>query len=120
MKLNTRKTLSILALAGASLAAPAFADTQPGQNWGEQATRMQMQGAGLSRAEVQADLNLWRRAGLENYTTSQGPAEANAEQARRMAEYQRLRSGPEYRREVQRLGGDVSTLAAYPSTTYQY
>lgn len=60
----------------------------------------------LSRAEVQADAALWNRAGLNAYLeTAANPADADYQ--RRLAQYLRQRSGPEYQAEVQRLGGAV-------------
>lgn len=60
----------------------------------------------LSRAEVQADAVLWNRAGLNAYLEiAAHPGDADYQ--RRLAQYQRQRSGPEYLAEVQRLGGAV-------------
>lgn len=63
-------------------------------------------GPALSRAEVQADLALWNRAGLNVYRESD-VNHWDADYQQRLARYQRMRSGPEYLAEVQRLGGSV-------------
>lgn len=63
-------------------------------------------GPALSRAEVQADLALWNRAGLNVYRESD-VNHWDADYQQRLAQYQRMRSGPEYLAEVQRLGGSV-------------
>lgn len=64
-------------------------------------------GPALSRAEVQADLALWNRAGLNVHGDSDLQS-WDAGYQQRLAQYQRLRSGPEYQAEVQRLGGAVT------------
>ncbi|WP_019703127.1 DUF4148 domain-containing protein [Paracidovorax oryzae] len=66
----------------------------------------------LSRAEVIADANLWHRAGLDKYQVGERSPASDPMYQERLAEYQRLRSGPEYVAEVRRLGGDVSAVAS--------
>ena len=64
-----------------------------------------------TRAEVRADLALWQRAGMDEVTRSHsyiGPVEAE----RRMAEFMRLRNGPQYQAELQRQNGITSNQAA--------
>lgn len=49
----------------------------------------------LSRVEVVADLNLWKRVGIEAYTNRGDSYEFfNPAYERALAEYQRLRNGP--------------------------
>lgn len=69
---------------------------------------------GVARVEVQADWALWQRAGLGSYQMGERSLASDPVYQQRLAEYQRMRSGPEYLAEIQRLGGDVSTIA------YQY
>ena len=69
------------------------------------------QGPALSRAEVQADLNLWNRAGLGQANAGDRTPDADPAYQASLAEYRRLRSGPEFVAEVRRLGGDVSRIA---------
>ncbi|WP_311223363.1 MULTISPECIES: hypothetical protein [unclassified Acidovorax] len=72
----------------------------------------------VSRAEVQADWNLWQMAGLGQYQVGEGSPAADPLYAQRLAEYQRMRSGPEYVAEVRRLGGETSAVASvYESRT---
>lgn len=72
-------------------------------------------GAPVGRAEVQADLHLWQRAGLG------GPGEVDtmsADYQAKLATYQRLRSGPAFAAEVdrlQRVSADRAT-ASLPSS----
>ena len=67
----------------------------------------------LTRAEVQADLVLWRRAGLDRISAQEDSYVAFTDDyQRRMANYQQWRHGPEYLAEVQRLGGHVTTAAS--------
>ncbi|CAM4036694.1 DUF4148 domain-containing protein [Paracidovorax anthurii] len=90
--------LAALAFAGAASAAPTSQD-----DWfGAQPVA---QGPALTRAEVVADLVLWNRAGLNQ--TGEGDRTAIVDPAyqQRVAEYRRLRSGPEYLAEVRRQGG---------------
>lgn len=61
----------------------------------------------LSRAEVIADLNLWKRVGLQAYTNRGDSYEFfNPAYERALAEYQRLRNGPEYLAEVRRVANE--------------
>lgn len=54
----------------------------------------------LSRAEVKADLALWQRARADEFDRHDGMPAVEAEQARRVAQYQRWRQGPEFLAEV--------------------
>ena len=106
---NTNKLIAIAALAAASFAGTASAATHSQEDWfGAEPVA---QGPSLSRAEVQADLNLWNRAGLSEYNSGDNTHVADAAYDRKLAEYRRLRSGAEYAAEVRRLGGDVSAVA---------
>lgn len=88
--------IALLGLAGASACAvaqeslPAPELSQPSQ---------------ISRAEVRADLALWTRAGLAALNQGDRDVLGTPEYRARVAEYQRLRSGPEYAAELQRQGG---------------
>lgn len=100
---HAKQLLAIVALSAASWSGLASAASAEGWYGSEPATP----GHALSRAEVQADLALWNRAGLNAYQE----VEANywdADYQQRLARYQRLRSGPEYLAELQRLGGAVT------------
>ena len=66
----------------------------------------------VTTAEVMADWNLWQRAGLGRYQVGEGSPANDPMYAQRLAEYQRLRSGPEFGAEVRRLGGEPSTYAS--------
>lgn len=70
----------------------------------------------LSRAEVQADLNLWRRAGLETASLAD-TAESNAPRyAQQVAAYQRARHSGVYTAELQRVQGATGSAAAGHAT----
>ncbi|MBO9357688.1 DUF4148 domain-containing protein [Bordetella petrii] len=61
------------------------------------------QQAELSRAEVQADLAIWKRAGMDKFWRgNQTPDTFSREYRMAQAEYQRMRSGTEYQQELQR------------------
>lgn len=108
---TTAKTLiAIATAAAAAFAGAASAATPINEQWG--GDEPVAQGPGLSRAEVQADLNLWNRAGLGQANSGDRTPDADPAYEARLAEYRRLRSGPEFVAEVRRLGGDVSRLAA--------
>lgn len=105
---HAKTLLAIAALSAASwsvMASAAPAATVSAETWF--GTEPVASGPALSRAEVQADLAMWSRAGLNAY-----PERAenywDAEYQQRLARYQRLRSGPEYLAELQRLGGSVT------------
>lgn len=108
MNRNTKHLIAIAAVAAAAFAGSASAATTTSQEewFGAQPAA---QGAPLSRAEVQADLNLWNRAGLGQLNSGEYGDVTDPIYAQRLAIYQRLRSGPEYVAEVQRLGGSVNT-----------
>lgn len=56
-----------------------------------------------TRAEVLADLVLWKKAGLDKFRVDYEPSITFSREYRAAyAEYVRLRSGPEYKAEVQR------------------
>ena len=62
--------------------------------------------AGLSRAEVLADLEMWHRAGMTYLPSPSADREISypsAEYQRGLARYQQLRSGPAYREAVARF-----------------
>src|SRR3546814_19626070 len=60
-------------------------------------------GESKTRAEVNADLVLWKRAGLDKLWRGHGSPDTFTPQYKAAyAEYVRLRSGPEYQQEVQR------------------
>ncbi|WP_343589562.1 DUF4148 domain-containing protein [Paracidovorax wautersii] len=110
MNRHTKHLIALAAVAAAAFAGSASAATTSQEVWfGAQPAA---QGAPLSRAEVQADLNLWNRAGLGSINSGEYSDVTSPAYAQRLATYQRLRSGPEYVAEVQRLGGSVSTAGA--------
>lgn len=91
-----RKTALVLALAagvsGTALAqqAPSTALTDP-------------YGAPLTRAEVLADLALWKRAGVDRFWRGEATPDIYSPGYKAaFSEYVRLRSGPDYQAEVQR------------------
>ncbi|WP_237174133.1 DUF4148 domain-containing protein [Paracandidimonas lactea] len=56
-----------------------------------------------TRAEVRADLELWKRAGLDDFWRGENtPDTFSREYRTAYAEYVRMRSGPEYQQEVER------------------
>lgn len=60
-------------------------------------------GAPLTRAEVLADLALWKRAGVDRFWRGEAtPDIYSPEYKAAFSEYVRLRSGPDYQAEVQR------------------
>ena len=110
-KTSTKTLFAIAAVAAATFAGAASAATARPLTEEWVGSELVAQGPSLSRAEVQADLNLWNRAGLSGMNTGEGYADTNSDYAARLAQYQRARSGAEYQAEVRRLGGDTSTLA---------
>lgn len=112
---NTRKFLALTAIVVAAFAGTtASADTLSPQSSVVPAPAVQ--GLGLSRAEVLADTHLWVRAGLADYglgELNEAHYDRDPVYAARLAEYRRLRSGPEYQAEVRRLGGQVSAQSAH-------
>ena len=63
----------------------------------------------MDRATVAADRNLWLRAGLGNYGEY---ADMDPMYARRMADYTRMRNGPEFTAELGRIEGARSRSTA--------
>ncbi len=56
-----------------------------------------------SRAEVAADMHLWIRSGMSQVANRDDFDPNSAEYRRQMAAYQRMRNGPEFMAEVQRI-----------------
>lgn len=65
----------------------------------------------LTRAEVQADLALWRRAGLLALNNHENSDIDRPGVAERLALYKQWRSGAEYRAELARQRGAATTTA---------
>jgi len=63
----------------------------------------------VDRATVAADRNLWLRAGLGNYGDY---ADMDPLRAQRMANYTRMRNGPEFMAELNRIEGAKSRTTA--------
>ena len=70
----------------------------------------------LSRAEVQADLNLWRRAGLETASLADTAYSNGPAYAQHVATYQRARHSGVYTAELQRVQGTTGSAAAGSAT----
>ncbi|RZL86488.1 MAG: hypothetical protein EOP82_29830 [Variovorax sp.] len=69
----------------------------------------------VSRAEVAADRNLWIRSGLSQATYGDNFDPTSASYRAKLATYQRMRHGPEFTAEVQRVkspGAAVMTSAS--------
>lgn len=94
-----RKAALILALSAAAAATgTALAQVAP-----PPAGLASPYGPSLTRAEVLADLALWKRAGVDRYWRGEEtPDIYSPEYKAAFSEYFRLRSGPEYQAEVQR------------------
>ena len=59
----------------------------------------------MSRVEVAADTNLWMRSGMGQVANRDSFDPSSPAYRAQMAAYQRMRSGPQYMAEVQRLQG---------------
>jgi len=59
----------------------------------------------MSRAEVAADTSLWIRSGMSQVANRDSFDPSSPAYRAQMAAYQRMRSGPEFMAEVQRLQG---------------
>lgn len=59
----------------------------------------------MSRAEVAADTNLWIKSGMSQVANQDSFDPSNPAYRAQMAAYQRMRNGPEFVAEVQRLKG---------------
>ncbi len=103
MNTKTIKTMIAMAAIAAAGAASAqqmqYQDNDIGSN-----AYSSVPASTLTRAEVQAALALWNRAGMSALNDSDQYG-VTAESTQRMATYQRLRNGPAYQAEVQRLQG---------------
>ncbi|MDG9971438.1 DUF4148 domain-containing protein [Achromobacter mucicolens] len=65
-----------------------------------------------SRAEVQADLAMWKKAGMARFYPRRGSVDFFSENYRSSnAEYRRLRNGPEYQAELERLRNSQDAAA---------
>ena len=95
----------------ATLATSGLAMAQSGEVTLEQ-TRAGAPGSpALSRAEVLADLAVWRQAGLDRFQADSADHSGTAYETA-LAEYQRLRNGPAYAAELDRLQGSTRSASA--------
>ncbi|MCT9810731.1 hypothetical protein N0K08_08800 [Acidovorax sp. Be4] len=96
----TKNIIAIAAIAAASFSGIASAENP--QVWfGPEPV---ISGPSLARTEVLADLAIWNRAGMNMYPQGDNSS-IDAAYEQRMAQYQKMRSGPEYQAELRRLGG---------------
>lgn len=102
--------LSIAALGFTVLSQAAHADTDTAVNQAYSAPST------LTRAEVQADLALWQRAGLEAAAGRESFDPTRPDIASRLAQYKQWRSGSEYRAELARLQDKSMTAQARSSS----
>lgn len=136
--MNRKQVLGIAAVTLSALASVAGAQTVPAEQWvgapitftstqsraevtagyfaspstAPQELRVGPADAGpgaVDRATVAAERNLWLRAGLGNYGDY---AEMDPQYGKRLANYNRMRSGPEFLAELNRVGGAKSQTAA--------
>lgn len=64
---------------------------------------------------MQADLAMWKKAGMERFYPRRGSVDFFSENYRRSyAEYRRLRDGPEYQAELERLRNSSDDGAKEP------
>lgn len=89
--------LALIAASGLTLADSSRDDIDPALQNAKPST--------LTRAEVQADLALWRRAGVPGAYGEQTVDTSSASYQAAFAEYQRLRQGPAFLAEVRRIEG---------------
>lgn len=104
--------LSIAALGFTVLSQAARADTDTAADRAYDSTP-----STLTRAEVQADLALWQRAGLEAAAGRESFDPTRPDIASRLAQYKQWRSGSEYRTELARLQDKAMTAQAPSSRT---
>jgi len=99
MKASLNLFCLVIALAfGPQAVAQATANSAPQQSAQSPTDR------GLTRAEVRADLAVWKRAGMDKFwNKSQTPDIYSREYRTAQAEYLRMRNGPEYEEELRRL-----------------
>jgi hypothetical protein len=72
----------------------------------------------MSRIEVTADARLWVRSGMSQIANRDGFDPYSPAYRAQLAAYQRMRNGPEFMAEVQRLqGGTRMNTAAYAAPT---
>lgn len=60
-------------------------------------------GTSLSRAEVRADLQVWKQAGMDRFGYGDGISFDSADYERRLRHYQELRQSPAFQTLVQKL-----------------
>lgn len=97
--MKTIKIRHALALAACLAAGSAMAQNVP-------AASAQSDNRGLTRAEVQADLELWKRAGLDEFWRGDAtPDIYSAEYRAAYQNYQQMRQGAEYQEAVRQRSG---------------
>ncbi|MDM0089863.1 MULTISPECIES: hypothetical protein [unclassified Variovorax] len=103
----------------AELQRSARAPSAPAEQWVGSLASAGTPAGTLSRAEVVADLNLWRRAGLESASIANTTDSASPRYAQQLAAYTRARGSDVYTAEVQRVQGGANAVAGTPSVNAQ-
>ncbi|OWT65560.1 DUF4148 domain-containing protein [Candidimonas nitroreducens] len=105
---NLKTSLSAALLLGAATMTARAQPLTPTVNAGAATSLNTADSSGKSktRAEVLADLALWKKAGLDKFWSRRSrPNTFSREYKAAYAEYVRLRNGPEYKAEVRRQSG---------------
>lgn len=106
MKYATLIAATLLTVSGLALADTSRDDVEP--------ALQSSHASPLTRAEVQADLHLWRAAGLDAGDGDVAQDTLSAEYQAKVATYQRLRQGPAFLAELRRILGQ-SAVAEKPA-----
>ncbi|WPB58742.1 hypothetical protein [Xylophilus sp. GOD-11R] len=109
------KTFRTLAFFSAAAATLAFAGTVHAQGTTAASTA---EATAISRAEVEADRNLWLRSGLAAYAGSQAADDAVPGYTASKTAYRAARSGPSWQAELARVQGrTAASVASVPATS---
>ncbi len=105
MRISGKQAVTAFLLTATVTAASAQQMRQPVQAVSSNTNQsiVDVYGEPKTRAEVRADLELWKRAGLDDFWRGEATPDTFSRGYRMAyAEYVRMRSGPEYQQEVER------------------
>lgn len=100
------KTIKVICLLAAFIAVPSMAQSTVTPDTGSTAIASPVSAEAsrpLSRTEVRADRNLWLRAGMAQFAGAESFVADTPQYQESLAHYRRMRQGPEYAAELQRL-----------------
>ena len=112
--MNTKLAAAALALIAATATTGVMAKDHGDDVWGRFDNASQYTVMTRGRAEVLADLEIWRRSGMAELANRDQPETYSEQYRQAFARYSAMRASPEFAQRVQEIAherGEVSTVA---------